>query len=374
VPGVSVDEALRRACALARRGVLDVEPNPPVGAVVLAAGEVVGEGWHRAYGAPHAEIEALAAAGERARGGTLVLTLEPCSTHGKTPPCTQAVRRAGLARLVVGAVDPNPAHRGAGLDALARAGLAVERREDPQALGLLSRFVRELDAPRPHVLCKWAMSRDGAIAPPPGADAPREISCEASRARVHAWRAHLDAIAVGVGTVIADDPLLTPRGVAFVRPSRRIVLDPRLRTPLEARLVRGAREHPTWILARAPAPSARVDALEREGARVIVVDGRGERWLGAALLRLRREGVARLMIEGGAATTTRALAAGLVDQVAVFVAPRALGRGAVPALTDRSLPGEDLDALARALDLVEPRIEGVGEDRLLRGWRRDAGD
>ena len=228
---------MRRAIELARRGEGLVEPNPQVGAVVLDAhGAVVGAGWHERFGGPHAEVMAIASAGAAARGGTLVVTLEPCCHHGKTPPCTDAIIAAGVSRVVIGVEDPFPQVSGGGVAALRRAGIDVETGVLAEAAARLSAPFRRLVVDgRPWVIAKWAMSLDGRIAAA-GGDS-RWISGEASRALVHTLRGRVDAIMVGIGTALADDPLLTARPPG-PRTALRVVVDSRARLPTESRLVR----------------------------------------------------------------------------------------------------------------------------------------
>lgn len=364
----SVPEALARACVLARRGMYEVEPNPMVGAVVLAGERVVGEGWHRAWGSAHAEVEALAAAGTAARGATLCVTLEPCSTTGKTPPCTAAIVAAGIARVVVGSLDPNPAHHGRGLERLLAAGVEVDLLELPGPGALLRRFPAQLASRRPHVLAKWAMSRDGAIAPARGGRVV--VSCPESLALVHRWRASADALLVGVNTVIADDPLLTVRGDARPRRTlRRVVLDPSLRTPRSARIANTPDQAPTWILAADDASPGAEAALVAQGVVVLRVP-RGPDWLAAGLERLRAEGCGRVLVEGGSHTLAAFLAADLVDQAAIFMSPRNLGDGALPAVRGLQLGRLSPHEVATALGLSDCRVVSSGADTLLRGFRR----
>jgi len=348
---VNDHEALLRACALARRGAFDVEPNPMVGAVVFRDGVVLGEGWHRAYGGPHAEVDALARAGARARGASMAVTLEPCSTTGKTPPCTAAVLAAGLARVVVGSADPDPRHQGRGLQQLLAAGVHVDLHEIPEARALLARFAAGLGSRRPHVLAKWAMTRDGAIAPAGGGRA--QISCRQSRDLMHRWRAHVDAIVVGVNTVLNDDPLLTTRGVLGAsRPLRRVVLDPSLRIPFGCKLISTAGE----------------TALVAEGLSVFRVP-RGPDWLAGVFTLLATQGCHRVMVEGGGHTLATCLAADLVDQAAIFMAPQLLGAHALSAVEGLSLASLSPHEVARALALVDCRVSRSGTDTLLRGFR-----
>jgi diaminohydroxyphosphoribosylaminopyrimidine deaminase/5-amino-6-(5-phosphoribosylamino)uracil reductase len=358
--------AMRRALELARRGLGHVEPNPAVGAVVAVAGRIVGEGWHARFGGPHAEVGALAEAGPAARGATLYVTLEPCCHHGKTPPCTDAIIAAGVDRVVVAAGDPHPAVAGGGLARLRAAGIAVE-------VGLLEAEARRLTAPfrklvatgRPWVIAKWATSLDGRLAGPPGAD--RWLSSEASRRIVHALRGRVDAIVVGIGTALADDPLLTVRPTADetdAPPRRplRVVLDRAARLPPDGRLVRTAREVPVLVAVGPDAPADRVAALRAAGCDVLVSAAatRAER-LDALLLELGSRRLTNVLVEGGAAVLDECFRAGAIDEAWVFVTPAVLGTGAaeLPTLPD-----------APALDIEE--VAHPGGDILLRGLvRRD---
>jgi diaminohydroxyphosphoribosylaminopyrimidine deaminase / 5-amino-6-(5-phosphoribosylamino)uracil reductase len=376
---VNDQEAVLRACALARRGTFDVEPNPVVGAVVLRDGALVAEGWHRAFGGPHAEIDALARAGTRARGATVAITLEPCSSTGKTGPCTAALLAAGVARVVVGCADPDPRHQGRGLEQLLAAGVHVDLLELPEARALLGRFRGALVRRRPHVLAKWAMTRDGAIAPAGGGRA--RISCRQSLDHVHRWRAHVDALVVGVNTVIADDPLLTARGVLRpTRPLRRVVLDPSLRIPFGCRLIATADETPTWVFCTEDADSAVEAALLAEGVSVFRVPrgpqgNNGPEWLAGVFAALGTQGCQRVLVEGGGHTLATCLAADLVDQVAIFMAPHELGRdergrGGLAAVEGLTLASLSPHEVARALGLSDCRVSRSGTDTLLRGFRR----
>lgn len=319
---------MRRALDLAQRGWGQTAPNPMVGAVVVRDGTVVGEGFHARYGEEHAEVVALRAAGARARGATLYVTLEPCAHYGKTPPCTHTVIEAGVARVVVATLDPNPEAKG-GVQHLRSRGIQVD-------VGIEENPARELNAPffhaftsnRPWIVLKLATSVDGAIA-----DATRTrgtagnwLSGAESRREVHRMRAGMDAIAVGVGTVLADDPMLTVRDFAVPRvPPRRIVFDSELRTPLGAALVRGARVTPTTIIAR-HAEHDRRTALEAQGVRVEVQSS-----LQSALGALAAGGVRALLVEGGARLAGSLLEQGLVDRLVIFQAPVVLGAGALNA-------------------------------------------
>ena len=350
---------MRRALELACRGAGHVEPNPQVGAVVVAPdGTVVGEGWHAVYGGPHAEVAALAAAGPAARGATLFVTLEPCCHHGKTPPCTAAIIAAGVARVVVAADDPFPAVAGRGIAALRGAGIVVDTGVlEAEACRLIAPFRKLVETGRPWVIAKWAMSLDGRLAAPRGAD--RWISSPESRILVHALRGRIDAIAVGIGTALADDPLLTARPPGPRQPLR-IVLDSTARLPLTAALVRTAREAPVLVAAGPAAAPVRVAALRAAGCEV---------WQGAAespverlrelLAELGQRRVTNLMVEGGAAVLRTLFAAGAADEIQAFVAPRVIGGdvASLPMLPD--VPACDVEEVALP-----------GGDILLRGLVR----
>ncbi len=344
--------AMRRALELAGRGAGHVEPNPQVGAVVVAAdGTIVGEGWHAVFGGPHAEVAALAAAGPAARGATLCVTLEPCCHHGKTPPCTAAIIAAGIARVVVATGDPFPAVAGRGITALRAAGIDVETGPlAAEARRLIAPFRKLVETGTPWVIAKWAMSLDGRLAVPPGAD--RWISSPESRSLVHALRGRIDAIAVGIGTVLADDPLLTARPPGPRQPLR-IVLDSAARLPLAAALVRTAREVPVLVAAGPAAAADRVAALRAAGCEVwqAASDTPSAR-LRELLAELGRRRLTNLMVEGGAAVLHTLFAAGVVDEIQAFVAPRVIGGDpdalpmlpAVPAcdVEEVALPGGDI--------------------------------
>jgi diaminohydroxyphosphoribosylaminopyrimidine deaminase/5-amino-6-(5-phosphoribosylamino)uracil reductase len=333
--------ALRRALALAARGRGRTAPNPLVGAVVVRDGRIVGEGWHAEYGAPHAEVMALRAAGDAARGATVVVTLEPCAHHGKTPPCTDALRAAGVARVVYGAADPNPVARG-GAAVLREAGIEVVGPLDPQAVHDLDpAFFHAFASDRPFVTLKLALSLDGAIAP---ADrTPRWLTGAAARREVHRQRAAHDAVLVGIGTVLADDPLLTVRGTTPPprRPPARVVLDRRARLPLASRLVRGVDAAPVCVLAvDAPGDAAdRRAALAAAGVQVLVAPD-----LPAQLRALRGAGIGAVYCEGGAAVAEALLAAGAVDRLVIFRSPERLG---ADALRPRLAAGADPAAPVR---------------------------
>jgi diaminohydroxyphosphoribosylaminopyrimidine deaminase/5-amino-6-(5-phosphoribosylamino)uracil reductase len=366
---------MERALALARKGFFGVEPNPPVGCVLVRGSEgVVGEGWHAAYGGPHAEVAALSRAGERARGATAYVSLAPCSRHGKTGPCTVALREAGVARVVYAADDPDEPPGREGLAALLGAGVEVEGPILPErGDALLRRFRSSRALPRPWVVLKWAMGVTGHIAARRGAGG--SISGVRALRFVHDLRAHVDAVAVGMGTVRADDPRLTCRLAGGVPEGRtqplRVVFDPDLTLPLASRLVGTIGEAPLLLFCAPRAPAAAREALEARGVQVMPIAREGGGLaLPAALSRLRERGVRRLLVEGGARLLGSFLRAGLADQVTAIVAPRILGGPeAVPAVEDAGVPDP---AAAPALEEVAWRR--LGDDLLLQGYlpRREA--
>jgi diaminohydroxyphosphoribosylaminopyrimidine deaminase/5-amino-6-(5-phosphoribosylamino)uracil reductase len=317
---------MRRALALAARGWGRVAPNPLVGAVVVRDGEVVGEGYHTEYGRPHAEVEALRAAGEAARGASLYVTLEPCAHQGKTPPCTDAILAAGVRRVVFAASDPNPKAAG-GCAVLEREGVEVVRGVELQAaLDLNAPFFHGIAGPeRPWTELKLALSLDGRVADREGRSA--WITGEAAREEVHRMRAGFGGVAVGIGTALADDPKLTVRGPVEPRvPPARVVFDRALRLPTGGVLARTAREVPVIAVAGPDAPPERRDALEALGVRVLAAAT-----LPDAMRELRRAGVASLFCEGGALVASALLRGGLVDRLHLFHAPLFLGpEGADP--------------------------------------------
>jgi diaminohydroxyphosphoribosylaminopyrimidine deaminase/5-amino-6-(5-phosphoribosylamino)uracil reductase len=312
---------MRRALANAEHGWGQTAPNPMVGAVVVSGHELIADGWHSRFGEPHAEVIALRAAGGRARGATLYVTLEPCTHHGKTPPCVDAIIAAGVARVVIAVRDPNPEAAG-GVEKLRAAGIEVD-------IGVEEIASRELNAPffnafgsdRPWVVLKMALSADGAVADPAGKR--RWITSESSRRQVHRMRANADAVAVGIGTVLADDPDLTVRDAPLPRRQpTRIVFDSTLRIPTGARVIRTARDTPTIVVARVDDP-ARRSSLEAAGVQVLVAPD-----LEAALRELRHREIRSILLEGGPTLAGAFLHAGMVDRLAIFAAPVTLGPGA----------------------------------------------
>ena len=310
------------ALEAARRGWGQTAPNPMVGAVVVQGGRSAGVGWHARYGDAHAEVMALEAAGDAARGATMYVTLEPCTHHGKTPPCADAIIRAGVGRVVVAVRDPNPEAAG-GIERLRAAGIQVD-------VGVLAAESCELNAPfffsfeskRPWVTLKLALSADAAMAD--AARTKKWITGPASRVEVHVMRAGSDAVAVGIGTALADDPMLDVRDAPAPRiPPARVVFDRGARLPVTSRLAQSARTAPVIVLAR-EADAARKAALEKCGVEVL-----SAATLEAALEALRGRGIRSLLVEGGAVLARALLERALVDRLVIFQAPVVLGAGAL---------------------------------------------
>jgi diaminohydroxyphosphoribosylaminopyrimidine deaminase/5-amino-6-(5-phosphoribosylamino)uracil reductase len=352
---------MRRALALAERGRGLTSPNPMVGAVVVRHGEIVGEGFHARAGAPHAEIEALRAAGDRARGATLYVTLEPCNHQGRTPPCVDAIIRAGIRRVVSATRDPNPRVKGGGTAALIAAGIEV-------TTGCLEREARELNRAfftaverhRPHVTVKWAMTLDGKIA---AFDRRSQwITGEAARLEGHRLRSQSDAIVTGIGTVLADDPALTVRlPRPWPREPYRVVVDGRARLPLDARLLQTGSRARVLVAVGEAAPPQRLAALESAGVTVLPCKSPEDRVdvtdLAARLLAL---DVTAVLLEAGSELTGTFVRAGLVDRVAAFVAPTLLGGAEAPT----PVGGAGL-TLSDALRLTNLTVRPVGTDWLI---------
>jgi diaminohydroxyphosphoribosylaminopyrimidine deaminase/5-amino-6-(5-phosphoribosylamino)uracil reductase len=354
---------MHRALDLAERGRGWVEPNPLVGAVVVHDGRLVGEGWHQRYGAAHAEVNALAAAGDAARGGTLYVTLEPCCHHGKTPPCTDAVLGAGITRVVAALADPFPQVAGRGAALLRAAGVTVELGlGEAEARRQNSPYLKLLATGRPQVHLKWAMTLDGKIATHTGDS--KWISNEQSRQRVHALRGRMDAVVTGISTVRADDPLLTARPPG-PRTPLRIVLDSRGTLPLSSRLVRTAGEAPVLVVTAGPLPREREEELRGAGCEVYAAAAEGGRpALGPLLDELGRRRLTNILVEGGAAVHGSFLDTGAVDEVHVFIAPRLAGGAGAPT----PAAGRGVDRIADALALARWETEPIDGDLYIHGW------
>jgi diaminohydroxyphosphoribosylaminopyrimidine deaminase / 5-amino-6-(5-phosphoribosylamino)uracil reductase len=346
---------MQLALELARRGKGFVEPNPMVGAVVVRDGAVVGQSWHRKYGEAHAEVDALTGAGILARGATLYVTLEPCCHWGKTPPCADAVIKAGLRRVVIAMADPFPAVSGGGIRKLREAGIEV-------TVGVCAAEAGQLNVPyltlvskeRPFVHAKWAMTLDGKIATRTGQS--KWISGEESRRVVHELRGRMDAIIVGAGTVRADDPLLTARPPG-PRTALRVVLSSNGRLPHHCHLLRTARETPVLVAGGDIAVIERAN-LESAGCEVLAVDS-----IAGLLAEFGRRRFTNVMVEGGSAVLGSCRDAGLVDEVHVFIAPLMLGGSGALA----PMGGHGAESVGDSLNLVECRVERLGNDIYING-------
>ncbi len=362
---------MARALALARRAMGRTSPNPLVGAVVVRGGHIVGEGFHERAGHPHAEAVALGAAGEAARGATLYVNLEPCAHFGRTPPCADAIAAAGVRRVVAACGDPNPLVAGRGFARLRAAGVAVTE-------GVLAEEARALNEPffhyvttgRPFFLLKAAMTLDGKIATAAGRS--RWITGEEARAEVHRLRAGLDAVLVGVGTVLADDPLLTAR-LPGGRDPVRVVADSRLRLPVTARVLNPDSPAPLWVATTEAGWRARgrslLAAARRRGAacEILVLPAReGRVDLEALAEELARRQVTSVLVEAGATLNAALLAAGLVQKVAFFLAPTIVGGEAAPG----PVGGPGVAELTSSWRLDGVRVRPVGSDLLVTGYVR----
>jgi len=323
---------MRAAITLARRGLGDTAPNPSVGCVIVKDGAVIGRGRTAAGGRPHAETAALLMAGDAAKAATAYVSLEPCSHTGKTPPCANALIAAGIARVVIGARDPNPKVNGQGVAMLRAAGIeVVEDVLNAEARAVISGFAMVQTAGRPLVRLKLASTLDGRIAT--RTKASQWLTGEAARRAAHAIRGRHDAVLVGVGTVLADDPELTCRIDGFrSAPLVRIVVDSHLRTPLLSKLVNSARQTPLWLLHRDGADPARKQALADAGVALLEVPGGATGVdLPAALRALAKAGLTRILAEGGASLAAALLRGHLVDRLAWFHAPAIIGGDGWPA-------------------------------------------
>ncbi|PTL55427.1 bifunctional diaminohydroxyphosphoribosylaminopyrimidine deaminase/5-amino-6-(5-phosphoribosylamino)uracil reductase RibD [Paraconexibacter algicola] len=361
---------LARAIELAELGVGRVHPNPVVGAVVVKDGTVVGEGHHAEFGGPHAERAALAACGDAdVRGATMYVSLEPCCHTGKTPPCTEAIVEAGIARVVVAADDPSEKAAGRGLGILRDEGvqvdvaggeLAARARLQNQA------FRKHARTGRPWVLFKSAMTLDGKVATKTGDS--KWISSEESRELAHWWRSTVDAVVVGIGTALADDPQLTSRIERATRQPRRVVFDSEARLPLDSALIAAAPELPLSVIVSRAAPRTATDALEMAGADVIVAAGENEpARVRSALAALGDRGIASILLEGGPRLAGAFLDAGEIDEVRLFLAPLLLGGRSAR----DPLEGEGAETISEALRALTLETERIADDILISARLRE---
>jgi len=358
--GTATDDERYMALALTlgRRGLGHVWPNPAVGAVIVKDGVILARGWTQQGGRPHAEVEALRRAKKSAQGATMYVTLEPCSHQGKTPPCADAIVKAGIARVVSALEDPNPEVAGQGHEKLRAKGIAVD-------IGLGAEEARRVHAGhiakvtlgRPHVLLKMAISADGKVGL--AGRKPAAITGETARARVFQLRAQSDAILVGIGTVLSDNPQLTCRLPGMMERSPvRVVLDAKLRVPLATSVVATLRETPTWVFAGRGASAMAEEILQQKGCKVFRVDDENGRLdLDGVLKTLAGEGITRLMVEGGPTVAASFVAADLVDEAALIHSDKLIGEtGIAP------LEGMDLEALTARLHATGS--EALGSDTL----------
>jgi diaminohydroxyphosphoribosylaminopyrimidine deaminase/5-amino-6-(5-phosphoribosylamino)uracil reductase len=355
---------LARAIELAEGGRGFVSPNPLVGAVIGREAETIGEGFHQALGSPHAEVEAIRASdGVELAGATLYVSLEPCCHHGRTPPCTEAILEAGIGRVVVAADDPSTHAAGRGLGILRDEGVEVVVADGDLATRARLQnqpFRKRARTGRPWVLFKSAMTLDGKVATHTGDS--QWISDEASRRLAHRWRAESDAVAVGIGTALADDPQLTPRIDGVTRHPRRVVFDSLARLPLDSQLLRDARHTPLTVVVSRAAPRAATDTLITHGADVIVATGENEpARVRSALDQLGAAGVASVLLEGGPHLAGAFLDAGEIDEIRLFLAPLLLG-----GRTSRApIEGEGADVIADAARALSLDCDRIDDDVLI---------
>lgn len=359
------EKYMKRALELAAQATGRTSPNPLVGAVVVKDEVVVGEGYHHKAGMPHAEVHALTQAGESAQGATLYVTLEPCDHQGLTPPCTRAVIAAGIKRCVVAMEDPNPLVNGRGLTTLAEAGIEIET-------GLLQHeaekqnevFLKYIISGLPFVVLKTAMTLDGKIASQSGDS--RWITSEAARQRVHEMRDQADAIMVGIGTVLADDPRLNTRlADRQGRDPVRLIIDGRLDLPLHSQIVASSIKQQTLVFAAASADPNRARQLERLGLEVITVDGAADDLnLEQVLQTAAHRKLCSVLVEGGGGINASLLKYGLVDKICWFIAPKIIGGSNAPSPVE----GGGLGTMAEALQIEDMQISHIGPDILVSGY------
>ncbi len=341
-------------------------PNPHVGAVVVQGGKLVGRGHHERAGEDHAELGAVREAGAKAAGATLYVTLEPCNHVGRTPPCTDAIVAAGLTRVVIGCRDPNPHVAGGGLEKLREAGLRVDIAcREAEAKKLIAPWAKFVTTGLPYVTLKLGLSLDGRIASRTGAS--KWVTGPEARARVHVLRAQHDAVVIGIGTALADDPRLTVRDAPGQSPLR-IVFDTKLRLPLAGRLVQSAREVPTWVICTTDAPSSAEEQLVERGVEVLRAPPSAEGRIDplAALRMMAARGIVAALIEGGAELAGSVLAGAAVDELHAFIAPILLGPRGRPGAVDWAGPATPAEAPC----IADPQWEVCGVDAHVWGTLR----
>jgi diaminohydroxyphosphoribosylaminopyrimidine deaminase / 5-amino-6-(5-phosphoribosylamino)uracil reductase len=361
-PFATSNHWMRRALHLAKKGKGRTSPNPLVGAVLVRKGRVVGEGYHVKAGEAHAEIVALQKAGKEARGSTLYINLEPCNHFGKTPPCVPAVIEAGVKRVVVGMVDPNPMVKGKGISMLRKAGIDVHVGTlEKECKTLNEAFCKYILLKEPFVILKVAATLDGKMATRNGDS--KWISNETSRRLVHRVRNEVDGVVVGIGTVLKDDPLLTAR-VRGGRDPYRIILDSRLQIPEQAKVI-GLSSSKTIIATTAVAPGNKIERLEKAGVHVLIVESKNGRVdLKAFLSKLGEMGMMSILVEGGGHINGAFLDEGLIDKFLLFLSPRLLGDTRAMGI----FAGKGADQLKKATAVKEVRVKKIGGDILIEGY------
>ncbi|WP_088552971.1 bifunctional diaminohydroxyphosphoribosylaminopyrimidine deaminase/5-amino-6-(5-phosphoribosylamino)uracil reductase RibD [Calderihabitans maritimus] len=364
---------MREALNLARNGLGRTSPNPAVGALIVKEGRVIGRGYHRKAGTPHAEILALREAGKEAEGATLYVNLEPCSHYGRTPPCSEAIIKAGIKRVVAAMVDPNPKVAGRGLAHLKAAGIKVKVGVlEEEARKLNEFFIKHITTGFPFVTLKGAMTLDGKIATVTGDS--RWVTGPLAREYVHQLRDQYDAIMVGVGTVLADDPLLTtrlPEGQG--RDPVRVIVDSRLRIPLEAKVVNISEKSsaPTIVATTNLADPERKKVLEDKGVEVLTVNHKDSRVdLNHLMMLLGQRGIISVLLEGGAQLNASAIEAGIVDKILMFIAPKIIGGSLAPG----PVGGRGIEKMQEALLLHEVEVTTIGADVLISAYIRKGED
>ena len=366
------EKYMREALELARRGRGRTSPNPVVGAVIVKDDKVIGRGWHQKAGTAHAEVHAIADAGNETRNATIYVTLEPCCHFGRTGPCTEAIATAGIQRVVVAMTDPNPLVAGCGIETLRQRGIRVDTGVlATEAASLNAPFIKWITCKLPFVTLKNGISLDGKIATRTGDS--RWITGEASRLEVHRLRDAADAIITGVGTVLADDPELTTRLPEGGKSTVRVVVDSLARTPLSAKLVNDGKA-PTIIAISNKAPIERVAALKAKNIEILPLpeDSDGRLNLGALLRILGERCLTHVMVEAGGTLNSSFLFGNYVDKVVMFVAPKIIGGAGAPG----PYGGNGCDHLSEAVDLEDVRVQHTGDDLMIEGWvkRREARD
>lgn len=358
---------MRLALNLAKRGLGKTWPNPMVGAVIVKDHELIAQGYHKAYGGAHAEVDALNDTSHDVTGATMYVTLEPCSHEGKQPPCALKIIDSGIKRVVVAMEDPNPLVAGKGIAILREHGIQVDVGVmEWEARQLNEAFIHYITKNTPFVLYKGAMTLDGKVATREG-DA-KHLSCDTSRMMVQVWRSRFQAIMVGIGTVLADDPRLNTR-IEGERSPVRVILDTSLRIPENARML-SLEDSETWIFTTNRAPRPKFEALsKRDRVRVIEVqqNHRDSVDLKEVMDYLAKEGIASVLLEGGPNVTYSMLEEGLIHKVALFVAPRIIGGRHAKSLVE----GEGVAKLSEAHELIDMTVEKVGEDLLIKGYTEE---